>query len=95
MELAEKKRLLEELMKDRGFILLNELMQEQVDALQRDILFNRCTSVDSALSQEYSKGQVEGRLAWVALLDAQLASLEMDLNNLKEDEENDAGFDAD
>lgn len=102
MQTAEKLRLLEELKTHRGFLYLNELVQQQVDALQQSILFTRCTSVDSALGQEYSKGSVEGRLAWAALLEAEITNLEIDLKRqqVKEDDRTNehtspSGFDAD
>lgn len=77
-------RKLDKLLDDPGFLLLNDLVQAQVDDLQKQILFSRCTSFDSALEQEYKKGQLEGRLAWEATLQAYRSSLQIDLDNRKE-----------
>ena len=86
----ESKRLLTDLGENRGFLLLSSLVQEQVDQTQQEILFTPCTSVDSALGQEYKKGGLEGRLAWEAVRKGYIASLEISIQHLRSKIDDDA-----
>ena len=79
----ETKRLLTDLGENRGFLLLSSLVQEQVDSKQQEILFTPCTSVDSALAQEYKKGSLEGRLAWEEVRRGYIESLDISINHLR------------
>lgn len=94
---VEKRRLLEDLAENKGYLLLGAYVQEQVDALQQEILFTPCTSVDSAIAQEYNKGKLEGRLAAEALRLSMIESLSINIENLRryeEDEHDDGSPDA-
>jgi hypothetical protein len=86
--LIEQKKALEELASDRAFLHLNSLVQAQVDALQQEILFSPCSNVDSLVSQEYKKGQLEGRLSWARVLETAIANLTLDIQYKQEEEEN-------
>jgi len=79
----ETKRELELLLDNKGWRRAVSLVQVQVDGLQRDILNTPCTSLDSTLSQEYKKGQLEGRLCLSALVETELESCEVTINNLR------------
>lgn len=79
----ETRRLLEVLRTDRAFLLLNDMIQKQVDELQRSILFIPCTGVDSAWEQEYKKGQLAGKLSWGDVLETAIDNLELDIRNLQ------------
>ena len=83
----EKKKALEELMENKAFLYLNSIMQSQVDALQQDVLFSPCSNIDSLVSQEYKKGQLEGRLSWVKTLETTVESLAYDIHIQSEREE--------
>lgn len=80
----ERRNLLQALNTDKGFLLLNSIVQEQVDELQRSILFDPCEGVDSAWLQEYKKGQLVGKLSWAQALDAAIESLNIRIDHLKE-----------
>lgn len=80
---VEARRLLEDLRTDPGYLALNKVVQEVVDNLQHEILFSPCSSIDSAMAQEYKKGQLEGRLSWGKALDTAIENLDFDINNLK------------
>jgi hypothetical protein len=80
----DKRNILQALNVNKGFLLLNSIVQEQVDELQRSILFDPCEGVDSAWLQEYKKGQLVGKLSWAQALDAAIASLEISIEHLKE-----------
>lgn len=84
---GELKSQLERLKEDRAFLLLNAVVQEQVDALQNEILYTPCGSLDAAMKQEYAKGKLEGRLAWVALLETTIENCKIDIERLKETED--------
>lgn len=79
----EQKRLLVDLASAPGFLYLSSLLQEQVDAIQQDILFTPCAGVDSAMAQEYKKGSLEGRLAWEQVRTAYINSLDITINHLR------------
>lgn len=68
----EKKRALEQLLENRGWAAAVAVVQEQADELQREILFTPCTGLDSAMSQEYKKGQLEGRLCLSSLIQTEI-----------------------
>ena len=86
---VERKRVLKELQENAGFRQMQILMQQQVDALQREILFAPCPSLDSALTQEYNKGKLEGRLCLTELIDAEIQSCDYEIANAKKVQDND------
>lgn len=85
-----------DLAENKGFLLLHALMQEQVDQMQNEILYTPCTSVDSALAQEYKKGQLEGRLSWEGVRIGYIESLSITINHLRSqlDDDTDGSPDA-
>jgi hypothetical protein len=77
------KRELEQFLESPGWARVQGIVQQQVDALQREVLFTPCSSVDSAFSQEYKKGQIEGRLSISTVVEAEIEMCEMNLLNLR------------
>lgn len=80
----EKKRALTQLLENRGWVTLQQIVQQQVDVLQNDILFTPCANLDSAIAQEYKKGQLEGRLSLAHLVMTELDVCESQIRYLKE-----------
>lgn len=71
-------RFYHELLRTPGWIMLQALLQQQVDAMQQEILFTPCKSIDDAFQQEFKKGQLEGRLAVAELVNTAIANAEYD-----------------
>lgn len=79
----ETKRLLEQLLESPAWARVVGIVQEQVDAYQREVLFTPCLSVDSAFSQEYKKGQIEGRLSISMAVETEIETCEINLAHLR------------
>ena len=79
----ESKRVLEQLLDNKGWIRAVSLVQEQADGLQDEILFTPCAGIDSAMAQEYKKGQLEGRLCLSALIQTEIDVCESTIFNLR------------
>lgn len=88
MTAIEQKRLLERLAEDPGYLLLQSILQTQVDKLQNEILFTICSSLDMAITAEYKKGQLEGRLALEQLRLSAIDNLKLDIERIQKDEYN-------
>lgn len=80
----EKQRALTQLLENRGWLTLQKILQQQVDALQNEILFTPCSNLDSTIAQEYKKGQLEGRLALAELVMTELDVCASQIRHLKE-----------
>lgn len=93
-KMIEERRLLESLKENRGYLILTAVIQDQVDQLQRSILFDPCSGVDSAWLQEYKKGQLEGKLSWGGALDTTIDSFNVSINHLKDVLDNDDSDDG-
>ena len=89
----ETKRELEQLLDSPVWRKVMALMQTQVDGLQQEVLFTPCLGIDSAMGQEYKKGQIEGRLSISTLVQAEIEMCEMDIVNLRR-KQDDYGNDA-
>ena len=87
--MLERKRDLEQLLDSRGWKNLVLLGQAQVDQLQREILFTPCASLDSAITHEYKKGQLEGRLAMSELAATEVEIYEARILHLRKVAESD------
>jgi hypothetical protein len=95
MTAIEQKRLLEKLAEDPGYLALQSILQQQVDQLQNEILFTVCSSLDMAITAEYKKGQLEGRLAVEQLRITAIDNLKLDIERIQKDEHrNDDSSDA-
>ena len=79
----ESKRVLEQLLDNKGWVRAVSLVQEQADRLQDEILFTPCAGIDSAMAQEYKKGQLEGRLCLSALIQTEIDVCESTIFNLR------------
>ena len=79
----ESKRVLEQLLENKGWLRAVSLVQEQADRLQDEILFTPCSGLDSAMVQEYKKGQLEGRLCLSALIQTEIDVCESTIFNLR------------
>lgn len=79
----ESKRVLEQLLDNKGWNRAVCLVQEQADRLQEEILFTPCAGIDSAMAQEYKKGQLEGRLCLSALIQTEIDVCESTIFNLR------------
>ena len=79
----ESKRVLEQLLENKGWIRAVAITQEQADRLQSEILFTPCGGLDSAMAQEYKKGQLEGRLCLSALVQTEIEVCTMTITNLR------------
>lgn len=79
----ESKRVLEQLLDNKGWNRAVSLVQEQADRLQDEILFTPCAGIDSAMAQEYKKGQLEGRLCLSALIQTEIDVCESTIFNLR------------
>lgn len=86
MSPADKKRALEKLEEDPGYLILQNILQEQVDALQQEILFTICSSLDMSIKAEYKKGQLEGRLSVEMLRKTAIDNFKLDIERIKENE---------
>lgn len=86
MSPLDRKKALEKLAEDPGYLLLQNILQQQVDALQQEILFTICSSLDMAIKAEYKKGQLEGRLAIEQLRKTAIDNFKLDIERMKEDE---------
>lgn len=84
----EELRLLENLGKDKAWLLLSSIMQEQANSLQDTILFTPLLSLDSSFAQEYNKGKLDGFLTWEQTRETAMEVLEQEISRLKEIEEN-------
>lgn len=87
MTATEQKRILEKLAEDPGYLLLQGILQTQVDQLQNEILFTICSSLDMAITAEYKKGQLEGRLSVEQLRKTAIDNLKLDIERTKKDEQ--------
>lgn len=89
----EGKRLLEQLLENKGWQKAVQLVQQQADQLQQEILFSPCLGLDSAMAQEYKKGQLEGRICLSNLIETELAVCESTIFNIrrKQDEHSSDG----
>lgn len=93
----ELKRQLQSLEEHPGYLALSQSIQDQVDRMQKSILFERCRSIDDALGKEYEKGQLEGRLSIEGTRKAMIDGLSIDINRSIEDghsRESDDGNDS-
>ena len=79
----ESKRVLEQLLENKGWVRAVALTQEQADRLQNEILFTPCVGLDSAMAQEYKKGQLEGRLCLSALIQTEIDVCAMTITHLR------------
>jgi len=80
-------REIEQMLESRAWRVVVEAVQEQTDALQQTILFSPCNGLDSAMAMEYKKGQLEGRLSLSDTVGGLMASLQLDVQREKGDEE--------
>lgn len=83
MSPLDQKKLLESLAEHAGYRLLQRILQEQVDQLQREILFTVCTTEELARMAEYKKGQLEGRLSLEDLRMVTIDNLNIDIEKEK------------
>lgn len=83
MSPQEKKLLLEKLEENAGYLLLQGILQEQVDQLQREILFTVCSTEEMSRQAEYKKGQLEGRLVVEELRKIAIENLKIDIERSK------------
>lgn len=83
--LAQAKRLWEDLFENSAWLSLVEALQAQTDSLQRDILFGEVRTAEDLYLIERKKGQLEGRLSVTATATAMFETLQTDLQQaLKE-----------
>lgn len=75
----EQKREIERLLETPGWGIIVGVLQAQTDRLQNEILFGPVESEGDVYRLERKKGQLEGRLAVTAMVEALLADLEMDI----------------
>lgn len=59
------------------------MLQEQVDSMQRRVLFVPLGSADGVYAQEYQKGQIEGRLSITNTVETIMDELKSELDTLK------------
>lgn len=86
MSPQDKKKALESLAEHPGYLILQDLLQQQVDGFQNEILFTICSSLDMAIKAEYKKGQLEGRLAIEELRKIAIDNFKLDVERIKENE---------
>lgn len=79
----DSRRVLNELLENKGWRRVVAIVQQQADAIQQEILFTPCLSLDSAIAQEYKKGQLEGRLCLSNLLETEVEMCEVTISNLR------------
>lgn len=79
----ERQRVLKQLLEHPGWLRVVAIAQEQADHLQGEILFTPCLGIDSAMAQEYKKGQLEGRLCLSSLIQAELDVCASTILNLR------------
>ena len=92
-EALESKRVLEQLLENKGWGRAVALVQQQADQLQQEILFTPCLGLDSAMVQEYKKGQLEGRLCLSALIQTEIDVCESTIFNLRRQQSERSGND--
>lgn len=85
--LRGEKRRLEEWMQNPTTQKIFAKLQVSLDAKQREIVLTPLANFDSALAQEFSKGQVAGMLQLQAMVDMELEMIDIDLANLKEQQD--------
>ena len=90
MSPQEKKLLLEKLEENAGYLLLQGILQEQVDQLQREILFTVCSTEKMSRQAEYKKGQLEGRLVVEELRKIAIENLKIDIERRKKNDRSDS-----
>lgn len=83
----ERKHALEKLLESPGWGILVGMLQAQADQMQTEILFTPCTSVDSALAQEYKKGHLRGVLSVSDLIVTELDVCTSKINQLRRNDD--------
>lgn len=81
---VELKREFETLLSSRPWRMVITAVQSQIDDLQNQVLFGQVTCEGDVYRQERLKGQLEGRLALRGVAETLLETLEMDVKQLKE-----------
>lgn len=77
-------RQLEELAKTPAFLKIVSVLQAEIDSMQNEIVLKPCASEGEVLLQEYRKGQVEGRMALSRLVGDRLETLEYEIKQRKD-----------
>lgn len=77
--IREQKKDIERLLESRAWGMIVTAVQAQADALQQEILFGDVHSEADLYRLERKRGQLEGRLALTATVEAMLQSVEVDL----------------
>lgn len=85
-DLQHERRQWESLIESPEWGKLVGILQEQADGLQREILFMPLASADMAYTQEFRKGQLEGRLSISNTVETILENLQVEIESLIKEE---------
>ncbi len=86
--IIDQKKDMERLLESSAWGMIVATVQEQVDALQQDILFGPVGSVDDLFPLERKKGMLQGMLSLQNTAQLLLEELEMDLQLARQRQEN-------
>lgn len=86
--IGELKKDFERLLESPAWRMLGEALQAQADGLQQEILFGPVDNEGDLWRMERKKGQLEGRLALQATVQAMLEDLELDYQRALAEKEN-------